>query len=173
MKENILIVDDAEFSRTVMKQALLNAGFDNIFEATTADEARQNFSNIQPDLTVLDIMLPDNYDLKLLYELLESNKEAKSAELSYHTLARFEQLSLVEISLKTGRSHQIRVQFSSRNMPLWGDQRYNKNAKVKQQIALWATELSLIHPTTKEQMTFHCPVPNTAPWSSFNLKEGK
>ncbi|MBQ5882997.1 MAG: response regulator [Clostridia bacterium] len=77
MNENILIIDDAEFSRTVMKQALLNAGFDNIFEATTADEARQNFSNIQPDLTVLDIMLPDNYDLKLLYELLESNKEAK------------------------------------------------------------------------------------------------
>lgn len=77
MNENILIIDDAEFSRTVMKQALLNAGFDNITEATTAAEARMAFSGGHPDLTVLDIMLPDNYDLKLLHELLAVNKEAK------------------------------------------------------------------------------------------------
>jgi len=77
MNENILIIDDAEFSRTVMKQALLNAGFDNISEATTAAEARTAFSSNCPDLTVLDIMLPDNYDLKLLHELLAVNKEAR------------------------------------------------------------------------------------------------
>lgn len=77
MKETVLIVDDAEFSRTVMKQALFNAGFDNISEATTAEETRKIFANNCPDLTVLDIMLPDNFDLKLLYELLAINKEAR------------------------------------------------------------------------------------------------
>ncbi len=77
MNENILIVDDAAFSRGVMKQALLNAGFDNILEATTADETRKLFAKETPDLTILDIMLPDNYDLKLLHELLAINKEAK------------------------------------------------------------------------------------------------
>jgi two-component system chemotaxis response regulator CheY len=77
MNETILIVDDAEFSRTVMKQALFNAGFDNILEATTAEETRKIFANNCPDLTILDIMLPDNFDLKLLYELLAINKEAR------------------------------------------------------------------------------------------------
>ena len=77
MKETILIVDDAEFSRSVMKQALYNAGFDNILEATTAEETRKIFAKTQPDLTVLDIMLPDSFDLKLLYELLSLKKDAK------------------------------------------------------------------------------------------------
>lgn len=126
----------------------------------------------KPEDTLFDYLVK-NRKTNTVTVTNKSNKDAKRAELSYRTLAHFEQLSLVEISLKTGRSHQIRVQFSSRNLPLWGDQRYNKNARVKQQIALWATELSLIHPTTKERMTFHCSVPNTAPWSSFHLKEDK
>ncbi len=82
MKENILIVDDAEFSRGVMKQALLNAGFDNIIEATTADEARKLVANNDIDLTILDIMLPDNSDLKLLYEILAIKKDARVAVIS-------------------------------------------------------------------------------------------
>ncbi|MBR2876181.1 MAG: response regulator [Clostridia bacterium] len=77
MNERILLVDDAEFSRGVMKQALINAGFDNITEASTADEARKIFSQTSPDLTVLDIMLPDSYDLGLLHEFLEINKNAR------------------------------------------------------------------------------------------------
>ena len=68
-------------------------------------------------------------------------------------------LSLVDIELKTGRNHQIRVQFSSRNTPLWGDQRYNKNAKVGEQIALYSYYLSFIHPTTKESMVLEAPLP--------------
>ena len=82
MKENILIVDDAEFSRGVMKQALLNAGFDNIIEASTADEARKLVTNNDIDLTILDIMLPDNSDLKLLYEILAIKKNARVAVIS-------------------------------------------------------------------------------------------
>ena len=80
--------------------------------------------------------------------------DAKDAELSYKVLAQKENLALVEVTLKTGRSHQIRVQFSSRSHPLWGDQRYNRNARAGQQIALWAYQLTLIHPITKEEMTF-------------------
>lgn len=77
MTKNILIVDDAEFSRGVMRQALLNAGFDDIAEATTAVEAREMFIQNKPELTILDIMLPDSYDLALLHELLELNKDAR------------------------------------------------------------------------------------------------
>lgn len=67
----------------------------------------------------------------------KDHKEAKNAELSYKTLDRRDGFSLVEIDLKTGRPHQIRVQFASRKHPLFGDQRYGQNVnKVGQQIAL-------------------------------------
>ena len=69
----------------------------------------------------------------------KDHKEAKNAELSYKTLDRKDGFSLVEIDLKTGRPHQIRVQFASRKHPLFGDQRYVQNVnKVGQQIALWS-----------------------------------
>lgn len=69
----------------------------------------------------------------------KDHKEAKNAELSYKTLDRRDGFSLVEIDLKTGRPHQIRVQFASRKHPLFGDQRYGQNVnKVGQQIALWS-----------------------------------
>lgn len=78
----------------------------------------------------------------------------KKAELAYEVIKRKDNLALVHIYLKTGRSHQIRVQFSSRNHPLWGDQRYNRNAKVGEQIALHACKISFTHPVTKEEVTF-------------------
>ena len=95
------------------------------------------------------------------------DKNGKDATLSYELIDYKEGLSLVDISLETGRSHQIRVQFSSRNLPLYGDQKYNKNSKVKEQIALFAYSISFVHPTTKEKMTFKIDMPNTKPWNIF------
>lgn len=82
------------------------------------------------------------------------DKNGKLAILDYKILKRKDNLALVKVDLKTGRSHQIRVQFSSRNHSLWGDQRYNKNAKVGQQIALHSCSLSFNHPITNESLTF-------------------
>jgi len=96
-----------------------------------------------------------------------SEKYGKYSELSYKVLDRKDNLSFIQIDLKTGRSHQIRVQFASRNCPLYGDQRYNKDARVGQQIALWATELSFPHPTTQEIVSFESNLPNTEPWKKF------
>ncbi len=90
----------------------------------------------------------------------------KEAILKYKTLKTKDNLSLVQINLITGRSHQIRVQFSSRNLPLYGDQKYNKNPK-KDQIALFAKKLEFIHPTTKEQLSFELPLPNRYPFNIF------
>ena len=86
--------------------------------------------------------------------IVTTKEKGKVSELKYKVLEenQKENLSLVEIELLTGRHHQIRVQFSSRNHPLYGDQRYGK--QDKKQIALWAYELRVIHPTTKEEMTF-------------------
>ena len=97
------------------------------------------------------------------------NKSGKLSILDYKLISTVENLSLVKVFLKTGRSHQIRVQFSSRNLPLYGDQRYNENAKVGQQIALYATSLSFEHPTTKENLTFELDLPNKYPWNIHNV----
>ena len=86
--------------------------------------------------------------------MVKVDPRGKLAILDYEVLKRKDNLALVKIKLKTGRSHQIRVQFSSRNHALWGDQRYNRNAKNGQQIALHAYQLELVHPTTKEKMLF-------------------
>ncbi|MBQ1477354.1 MAG: RluA family pseudouridine synthase [Erysipelotrichaceae bacterium] len=80
--------------------------------------------------------------------------KGKNAELDYEVLKRKDNLALVKINLLTGRSHQIRVQFASRNHPLWGDQRYNKDSKAGQQLALWSHSLTLKHPVSGELMTF-------------------
>ncbi|MFV0254597.1 MAG: RluA family pseudouridine synthase [Erysipelotrichaceae bacterium] len=85
------------------------------------------------------------------------NKKGKYAELSYQLIKQNQELSLIKITLKTGRSHQIRVQLNHQGFPLYGDQRYNLQAKKGEQIALHASSLTIIHPTTKELMTFSCP----------------
>lgn len=74
---------------------------------------------------------------------------------------------LLDIDLITGRSHQIRVQLAHRNAPIWGDQRYNPQAKIGQQIALFAYELQIEHPTTKKVLTFRLALPDRYPFNQF------
>ena len=98
----------------------------------------------------------------------KNHKDAQNAELSYETLEHKNNFSLVEIDLKTGRPHQIRVQFASRRHPLFGDQRYGQNVnKVGQQISLWSYKIEIEHPTTKEKMEFICEPPMEYPWNLF------
>ena len=80
--------------------------------------------------------------------------QGKIAILDYEVLRRKDNLAIVRIMFKTGRSHQIRVQFSSRNHPLWGDQRYNKKAVKGQQIALHASRIEFRHPISNELLVF-------------------
>ena len=116
--------------------------------------------------TLRDYMLK-NRKTNMSRVVSKNTPEAKYAELvilnSFYNAEH--NLSTVNVSLITGRSHQIRVQFSSRNHPLWGDARYNPQAKAGQQIALWATTLTFDHPTTKERMTFESHTPDRYPFT--------
>ena len=96
----------------------------------------------------------------------------KRSSLHYQTIAVKEQKALVEIHLETGRSHQIRVQFSSRGLPLLHDQRYNPNPGDGQ-IALWACRLEFPHPVTKEPVILHSLPPLTGEWKLFEEHYGK
>ena len=100
--------------------------------------------------------------------IVRVDNRGKEASLGYELVAYKDNLSLVKILLKTGRSHQIRVQFSSRGIPLWGDQKYNDKSSKGEQIALFASCLSFYHPITGEKMIFSLDLPNRYPWNIFN-----
>jgi 23S rRNA pseudouridine1911/1915/1917 synthase len=88
-------------------------------------------------------------------------RQGKPAVTHYRILARFRHCTLVECSLETGRTHQIRVHLASLGHPLVGDQVYGRAgpwpAFARQ--ALHATRLGLIHPLSGEAMNWHAPVP--------------
>lgn len=96
-----------------------------------------------------DLLLKDSKS-----NTVKVDPKGKLASLDYEVIRRKENLAIVRIKLKTGRSHQIRVQFASRNHPLWGDQRYNKNAVKGQQIALHASKIEFYHPVSKQLLVF-------------------
>ena len=91
----------------------------------------------------------------------------KQAILNYKKLDQQNNLTLTEIKLETGRSHQIRVQMSHNKTPLFGDQKYNKDSKVGEQLALFAKKLEFYHPVTKELMSFELPLPDREPFIRF------
>lgn len=93
------------------------------------------------------------------------SQKAQRASLGYKTLAVSEGLSLLQISLHTGRTHQIRVQCASRNLPIIGDKRYGKGEDCP--IALWSHRLGFTHPRTGERMEFLLEPPRTFPWDKF------
>ncbi len=91
-------------------------------------------------------------------------KGVQEAILHYRVLGQTEALSRVHIRLVTGRTHQIRVQFSSREMPLVGERKY---AVLEDQceIALWSHRLAFTHPSTGQAMEFVMQPPDIYPWS--------
>lgn len=93
-------------------------------------------------------------------------KNGKEAILKYKVIKEEENLSLLKINLITGRHHQIRLQFSNINHPIYGDQRYG--FQDKKQIMLYAYFLEFIHPVTKKVITFK----NLPDWNIIkNIKE--
>ncbi|MGE4213567.1 MAG: RluA family pseudouridine synthase [Anaerotignaceae bacterium] len=106
--------------------------------------------------------LVKNQKLNMSKVVSKGTKEAKEARLKYMILdtvdsAKWGKLSLVRVDLMTGRHHQIRVQFSARNLPLWGDNKYNEAFKKHRgftEIALCSTRLGFKHPKTNKALDF-------------------
>ena len=100
----------------------------------------------------------------------KTQKDAKEAKLAYKLLGRDmeKEFSLVRVRLYTGRTHQIRVQFASREMPIAGDGKYG--ARDRMGLALWSYRLSFRHPVRKKTMTFTAlPDGAITPWDRFSL----
>lgn len=101
------------------------------------------------------------------YAVRRKRAGVKDARLNYRALAQAEGLTLVRVRLYTGRTHQIRVQFSSRGWPLTGDGKYgSRNNRCAP--ALWSAELHFAHPVTGETLTFRSQPPEAYPWTLFS-----
>ncbi|WP_055107861.1 RluA family pseudouridine synthase [Paenibacillus ihumii] len=95
----------------------------------------------------------------------------KEAILDYEVIgtAQGDSLTLVKVTLLTGRPHQIRVQLSHIGCPLYGDQKYGQTVnKPGQQIALWSLYVGCPHPVTKEPVRLVSLPPEDAPWSLWS-----
>ena len=115
--------------------------------------------------TLTDLLFRDAAHNKS-YVVRRMRKGVREARLSYREIARTDALSLVRIQLHTGRTHQIRVQFASRGLPLLGDIRYGSRDE-RCTAALWSYRLALRHPVTGETVDVSGLPPEGYPWQVF------
>ena len=115
--------------------------------------------------------LKKNNELNIVKVVPMLEEGAKEAVLIYNVLSDAEKkISLVDIDLITGRSHQIRVQMSTIGNPVFADVKYG--SKHKGNLALWAYKLTFEHPTLKKTMTFiSYPPEDELPWKFFNFSK--
>lgn len=94
------------------------------------------------------------------------NSNAQKSELTFLKTDQKKNLALLNITLITGRPHQIRVQLSHEGFPIVGDSKYGQS--TSSEIALFASELEIIHPTLKKPVNITATPVNTYPWSQFS-----
>ena len=99
------------------------------------------------------------------YVVKRPRRGVKEAELHYKLVDQKGDISLIRIRLKTGRSHQIRVQFASRKTPLLGDRKYG--SPIQCPIALWSHRLAFPHPITGQIVEAAQNPPALWPWTEF------
>ncbi len=110
-----------------------------------------------------DLLLRDKAR-KMTMVATEEGKGVQPASLKYRVLHHKNGLSRVRIQLETGRTHQIRVQFASRQLPLVGERKYS-TLEDDCEIALWSYRLAFIHPATGEKVEFTAQPPEAYPWT--------
>lgn len=118
----------------------------------------------QQEGTYHDLLLHDKQRNKT-FVVQRMRGGVKEAVLHYRVLAQTQENSMVRVSLQTGRTHQIRVQFSSRKNPLLGDGKYGGGSG---ELALWSCHLAFPHPDTKKMMSFE-QMPSGGVWTAFGL----
>lgn len=118
-----------------------------------------------PEGTLHDLLARDKAR-RMTFVAEAPGKGVQEAALSYRVLEYANGMSLVRVRLHTGRTHQIRVQFSSRGMPLVGERKYavwNDPCEL----ALWSAKIGFYHPGTVEWVEFSKEPPAVFPWTEF------
>ena len=119
---------------------------------------------LPPEGILRDYLFKDSRKGRV-FPVKRPRKGVREAVLEYCILKTAGEMSLAGITLHTGRTHQIRVQFAARKHPLAGDGKYG--SRVKGDIALQSCGLQFRHPDTGRPLQFSLPLPDAAPWKEF------
>ncbi len=117
--------------------------------------------------TFTDLLIRDKHE-RMTRVANCPGKGVQKAVLNFSVLQKNDDLSLVRICLGTGRTHQIRVQFSSRDLPIVGDKKYGI-AEDSCDIALWSFRLGFSEPFTGDRLDFALSPPDQYPWDRFHF----
>lgn len=149
---------------TFLSEQIQNGSFIKEYLAVTRGAPAEE-SGVLTDLLFHDRRLNKSF------AVTKKRSGVKSASLEYRLLGTREnqkgRLSLVHVRLHTGRTHQIRVQFSSRRLPLYGDGKYGGRTE-KEGIALWSHRITLFLPFSSERVTIEAR-PEGKPWTFFEF----
>ncbi|MBQ8506282.1 MAG: RluA family pseudouridine synthase [Clostridia bacterium] len=151
------------FARTSKAASRLSEAFrtheqDRRYLAVIEGEVREN-------MELTDYLLKDG-KTGMVRVVKKDAPGAKQARLISRPIAARNGLTLSHVQLFTGRAHQIRVQHAHAGHPLWGDMRYGHGMPGRQ-IALWACELTLDHPTKHESLRFTSAPSMKGAWKDF------
>ena len=123
----------------------------------------------EPAGTFRDLLVRNKAERKT-YVTHTPGKDVQEAVLDYTVLGEADGLTKVRIVLHTGRTHQIRCQFSSRSLPLVGDRKYSL-LEDGCPIALWSARLCFRHPDTGAVVDVTMPPPELDPWVRFRSND--
>ncbi len=147
-----------------LSQQLVDGDFEKRYFTVLVGEPKE-------ESATLTHYLKKNAVNNMVYVCPPTVSGAKMARLNYSVLDVKDGLSLTDVRLYTGRSHQIRVQMSAMGTPVYGDMRYGGEKAKKGYLALWAYYLSFTHPVSKERMVFRVQPPkDNAPWNLFDTE---
>ncbi len=162
----VMVIAKNKKSAGFLSTEIVNGGFKKEYLAVT-DGVPEEDKGVYVDLLFKDSKKNRSYVVK------RERKGVKKASLEFETLEKNQGKALVRVLLHTGRTHQIRVQFSSRKTPLIGDGHYgssDRNCKV----SLHSYRISFIHPKTKNTVEFKSlPSTENYPWNLFGAIENE
>ena len=127
----------------------------------------------ESDHGIMEDYLHRNREERKTYAVPEGTEDSQYARLRYQVIGKKGEDSLVRIKLDTGRTHQIRCQFSSRGLPIAGDRKYSQDIDCGFPIALWSYQLAFQHPVTGKRVVAQKNPPQREPWMEFSLPEIK
>ncbi len=142
---------------SALSQQIREGNFQKEYVAVVHGNPKEDSAQLQ------DLLLRNKQERKT-YVVQQTGKDVQEALLTYQVLHRTDDMTRIRIQLQTGRTHQIRVQFSSRGLPLVGDKKYGL-AEDGCNIALWSYRLAFLHPYSGEPMEFIMEPPAVYPWS--------